>query len=269
VEDLIVDSLDDIPAHLESLKELFRPEGEKFKLVLPKAEDVSGLKSSKAKIEREARQLKTEFDAFKAQFQVDGEELTPETLQQLKELKVKLSEQEGKELVPKTELAKVRREVEDTLKKTHGAEVTGLRTENAKLKTSLEKVLIEDGLRTEAGKADFPTPLKKGAIDTVIKIARADGSCKVEDGKAIAVNAEGDTVSLRDWLVEQVGLNSFLAEESTGSGTGSGNAGEHRPVPTNKLAKDMNEREKVDYITRHGSTAWGAKILKERTLKAA
>ncbi len=252
MDDLILDSLDDLPEHYAPLKVFFKPDGEKFKLTLPKTENVDGLKSAKAKSDRQAKEAKDALDALKALLIDDGEDLSgEETLAELKSLRKKHREQGDKELVPKAEIARARREAEEAAGKKYGPQLETEKTENQRLQKLVDKHLIDGGLRALATDKDFPIPLKKGAIDAIIKIARADGILKL-DGEHVVAEIDGETVPAKEWLTDFVTSNSDLyAVESTGSGTPPhhGNGKVTRP---GLKRSEMSRGQKVEYIRDHG-----------------
>lgn len=265
METIKVPNLDDLPESLAPIRSLFKAVDDGFEYTPPKVEDVSGLKSALAKLKREGAAQKEQYDALRARLVVDGEDLSgEETLAELLALRKKQLEGDDKEVVPRTELARVKRETEEAIGKKYKTELETVKTENTGLAARLNRVLVHDGLRAASLKI---IGLKKGAIDEILESKAVEKFCKVVDNdQAVGVNGEGEEVSLSEWLAEYVAVRAGLyVEESTGSETVLDADGKPRKgVATTKLWQDMTEKERVQFYSKHGKDAGVAKMLADR-----
>lgn len=272
---IIVESLDLIPEPLAPLKSLFKEHADGgFVFELPKGEDVSGLKSSKAKIERELKTLKPQFEALRSLLKTDdGEDLSEDDIREALSLRseAKKGNGNGKGALTEDDIKKLIQAARAEEAKKHEKTATELKTEKERLASTLDRVLIVDGIRAACSDADLPFRLRKGASELLIKAAKADGTFRVVEDEAVVwdyekdqprVGKDGEAMKAGEWIAEQVsGAYSFLVEDSTGSGATQSQA---RTSVKEKLAKDMSEDEKRAYQKEKGFGAWKDKLLRER-----
>ncbi len=272
MDPIIFESLDTLP---EALHPFCVEKDGKFEFTPPASktdDDVKRLSSTLAKLRLEAKSKGDALEAYRKRLIVDGEELSDETIQELLALRAKAGDGgDPKDLVPKTELAKLERTIKESLGKQHKADVDAKDAENQRLQGLVNKHLVEGGIRSILGDKEFPTPPKSAkAIDAVVALAPTLGKFRVDGESVIATNAEGEDVPMRDYLIAFMSANADLyAAESTGSETAETDGGKRRAIVTSKVVKDMTDQEKRDFIGKFGLDKWNEKLKRERVKRAA
>jgi hypothetical protein len=244
----VVDKLEDVPEGArEHYKKgddgKFRLDGEGFEFT----ENVQGLKSALEKERAAVKDLKAKDERFK---DIDPDKAR-EALEELQKI-------QDKKLIDAGKIDDLLNERTTRMKDDFEKQIGDLRNENGTLKSSLNKVLIDDRLRAAAGKANVRTT----AVDDVLLRGRAvfrlneNGVVTAYDGDKVIYGKDAATpISIEDWLGELSWKAPHLFEASAGGGASSGSGG-GKPDATKKKRSEMTLLEKAKYIGEHGQEAY-------------
>lgn len=258
--DELLDSLEGVPEFLHGQFAKVEVDGaEKYRHQPPRAADPDsvGAKERARRADKRREEMENELKALQERYAIDGELIDPELIRSLLDER---RAREGKELIPRTEAEKEKAELRE---KIHAALKKDLDARDARigeLETTLERVLIDEGIARTSSDPNLPFRLRKGAATLLTKLAKADKAFKVVDGKPVPMDGDrpmekddGSPAALVDWIAAKA--NEYgLIEDSQGSGS---------QPPLNgsapkKRKSEMTMDDKIAYIKKYGQDAYTA-----------
>jgi len=263
----IVESLDDVDESLHNLYVEDKDNGV-FRLdVEPASAEnafAAGLKKSRDTLLAEKKAVEKELR--KRPTQEDREALEAERDDLKEELANKKKTATGEDMVPKTEIERVRLLIVEEKDK----EIERGKTETANVVSELERLLIENAgvvaCQSEKGSSRLLMP----EIRANTKVVRNDdGTWRAEvldtQGHPRINVSDGSPVTILQ-LVQELKKDTDFQGAFEGSGSSGSGAGEGKRsggAGQSKKAADMTVSEKVAFIGEHGNDVWDKKVFAE------
>lgn len=185
---LVVDSLDGVDETLHSVYQ--QKDDGKYHLSVDGLEDTTGLKKNMAALLAEKRQLQEKYKQF--------DDIDPN---EAKEAMEKLRRIKENELIASGDVEKVIENRTKLMKQDHENQVKQMTeaqdkisAENQRLKSALNKAVIERGILDAANEVGQP---RKEALTDIV--ARGNGTWQLDDdGKPVPLNSDGTTIYGKD-----------------------------------------------------------------------
>lgn len=254
-DELVLESLDAVP---EPLRALFREEGGVgFRYQPP--EDPAPYKRKSAELlgEKKREQQKREeaerrlTDTLAKLTDGDDPLDLDEVLDIYRKAKAQPPPSGGQpDAAAQAEAARERKRALEALEAKKNAELSERDRQIATLTEQLNVNVCEGGLRRYCDNPKLPFKLQEGAVETLVKIARAEKPFTVTDGKWTmrddVLDDDGAPIETTEaWVAHQVTKQPFLLVPSSGGGAGAAGAA-GAPVGLRvKKFEDMSEAERA------------------------
>lgn len=260
-----VDSLDGLSEEIAQEYAALEEGGYQLKILTgyvskDKVEDTGGLKSALEKERENVANLKRKAKALEEKFGgVDTEEY------QL--LKEQQREAEEREAEKKGEWEKLK----EQMRTQHQEQLAEERKHTAKVKTELERHLVDAQATAAINAEDGNVTLLLPHVKSLVRLVEEDGvftAIVVDAAGTPRVDADGNPFSIKalvsEMRTQDVYAGAFRGTGSQGGGTPPGDGGEGNDAAngggnppkgsaTDKPRSQMTPREKVDYIKEHGN----------------
>lgn len=226
----VLDTLDDVP---EPYRELYVESDGKYRLDADGVEDTTGLKSALEKQKREAREAK---DALKRY-----EGFDPEEYQRLKEA-AEAAEANKLQTEGKWE------EMKERLQKGFEKEKEALTTDLQKRDRVIEQLTVENELNAAIEKAGV-LPEHRKAVRALLRVEAKPTVAWEGDVPRGQMGDVAIAEYVESWAKTDEAAHYIAGSGASGSGArgGGGGGGAGR-----KPFKEMNEKDKIEFIEKHG-----------------